>query len=170
MHQNSDTESSSLYLLPEILCILFTLTSSFASDWKKDQTSWTCLSVARMKQKYMVLCNDCYCACLEILSYSSATFSRLMKVSLNVGFKLRIERDVVHTWKKHFASDDIKISKLIPWVTEGANERFSPKNWVPNVSKSLKYICEASLVKLPASFSSKVQVINLFLYWLICLL
>ena len=66
----------------EILCDWFTLTSSFASDWKKVQANWTYFSVARMKQKHVVLCSNWYWACSDILSYSCATFSRLMEIRL----------------------------------------------------------------------------------------
>ena len=38
-----------LSILGEILSVLFTLTSSFASDWKKVDASWTFFSVARMR-------------------------------------------------------------------------------------------------------------------------
>ena len=37
-HKNPDNESSSECILVEILCVLFTLTSSFARDWKKSSS------------------------------------------------------------------------------------------------------------------------------------
>ena len=71
-----------LSILADILWVLFTLTLSFASDRKKVQVSWTFFSVARMKKKHVVLCNNWYWACSEILSYSRTTFSCLMEIHL----------------------------------------------------------------------------------------
>ena len=51
-YQNSDNESSSKWILVEILCVIFTLTSSFVSDWKKVQASWSFFQSCKRSKKY----------------------------------------------------------------------------------------------------------------------
>ena len=69
--QNPDNESSSECILVEILCVLFTLMSLFASYWKKVQTS----------------------ICSEILSYSRATYICWMEIRLKSCVYLKVVGD-----------------------------------------------------------------------------
>ena len=81
VHQNSDNESSCQWILVEILCVIFTLMSSVASDWKKVQASSPFFSHAS-EVKNVVLCSNWYYSCSEILSYSRATHIRWMEICL----------------------------------------------------------------------------------------
>ena len=55
-------------VLAEILCVLTTLTSSFTSDWEKSRTFF---SVAWIRQKLIVFCNNWYLAWLTFAKWRS---------------------------------------------------------------------------------------------------
>ena len=79
LHLTSDNEPSSKSILAGIILFFFPMTPSLASDGKKTPSllNFFFQSCKLSKNMFMVLCNNWYCACSEILSYSSATFSRL---------------------------------------------------------------------------------------------
>ena len=69
-------------ILAEVLCVLFTLTSSFDSDWKKTSSQLNVFFSRASEIKICGLVQQLYWACPEILSYSRTTFSRLMEICL----------------------------------------------------------------------------------------
>ena len=63
---------------------------------KKVKASWTSFSVARMKSKHVVLCNNWYWTCSDILSYSRATYLTVPPNNVATANSWGIYRELCH--------------------------------------------------------------------------
>ena len=123
LHLTSDNESSSKSILAEIILVLFPMTPSLASDGK---TFFQSRKLS--KNLCVILCNNWYRACSEILSYSSAIFSRL-RATRAVNSKLAFTQSFFYSLIILIKLCKIRYLKLDKALIFPRNQVICLKNW-----------------------------------------